>query len=88
MSVGVVATIGGPTCTHGLRSGAAWYPDDWSAMDQIDRLAWLERQRLVACGNGGSKGASVSTSQAQTGKPCPVSENDHGGRVKSLASHE
>lgn len=42
----VIATAGGPTCTHHAPTGVKWWPEGWAQMHEPQRLVWLEaRQR-------------------------------------------
>lgn len=44
-----IATVGGPTCPHQPKTGAAWFPPGWGGadysrgMNEAERLLWLER---------------------------------------------
>lgn len=42
----VVAQLGGPTCPHGKAKGE-WWPADWAAMPEQDRLSWLRGTALA-----------------------------------------
>ena len=42
--LGIVATVGGPTCKHQLNSGVLWWPSNWSTMSEYDRVAWLVKK--------------------------------------------
>jgi len=41
-AAGIVATAGGPTCTHGLRTGAAWFPPWWG---EVNNPLVLDQER-------------------------------------------
>lgn len=42
-AAGIIATRAGPTCTHGERTGAAWFPPWWGEKEtpEAQRTAWL-----------------------------------------------
>lgn len=44
-ALGIIATIGGPTCQHNRNAGLLWWPHDWGKMSDPERLAWLEHNR-------------------------------------------
>ena len=39
----VVATTGGPTCKHQAKHGLAWWPENWQAMSEYERVEWLKK---------------------------------------------
>ena len=44
-SLGIIATVGGPTCAHQPNAGLLWWPHNWTQMEQSERVAWLEKNR-------------------------------------------
>lgn len=49
LAANVIATAGGPTCTHQSTSGTAWFPDWWhlGPFDEVctaRRCAWLQER--------------------------------------------
>ena len=52
----VVAQYGGPTCPHGQAKGGFW-PTEWQAMPEPDRLAWLRAAALAQPARSAGSGA-------------------------------
>lgn len=47
---GVIATKGGPTCTHAEPNGLKWWPEDWAKMAEharVERIARMQEERLT-----------------------------------------
>ena len=40
----VAAVIGGPTCKHQPKRGLAWWPENWQAMSEYERVEWLKKR--------------------------------------------
>jgi hypothetical protein len=46
-SQNVVATVGGPTCTHQPQTGVLWFPSWWDSASQERRVVWLTARQLA-----------------------------------------
>jgi hypothetical protein len=44
-ALGIIATVGGPTCKHQANAGALWWLHNWTHMEPSERIAWLEKNR-------------------------------------------
>jgi hypothetical protein len=45
-SQNVVATVGGPTCTHHESAGVLWFPSWWDSATVEQRTVWLAARQL------------------------------------------
>ena len=50
----IIATNGGPTCTHSEPNGVKWWPVDFAAWSEERRVEWIKKQR-TQCGYLGNK---------------------------------